>query len=84
MLPPVRCFTCNKVLAPYYAKHIETQTVDLMEKNNISRYCCRRMLLSSVDLTEFVNSYNTHNGSVDEVDTSLTVLSTKSYRIPTK
>ena len=84
MLPPVRCFTCNKVLAPYYTKHIETQTVELMTENNISRYCCRRMLLSSVDLTEFINSYNTHNGCVDEVDTSLTVLSKRSYRIPTK
>ena len=42
------------------------------------------MIMSSVDLTEMMNRYESKNASIDEVDTTLTVLSKQSHRLPTK
>ena len=47
MVLPVRCFTCNKVLG-----HFAGQTIDLefIQKQNIQRYCCKKILMTSVDI----------------------------------
>ena len=73
MIIPVRCFTCNKILADKWEqflkmtspqsgrKIISVDKTDYTEKTkellafealNITRYCCRRHLLSHVDLLE--------------------------------
>ncbi len=54
MLVPVRCFTCGSLIADRftrYKKEIRAgkdpgEVLDLM---NMSRYCCRRMFLTSVE-----------------------------------
>jgi len=49
MLPPVRCFTCNKVI-PYL--HIENACAsdgktlkEAMDEKGVHRMCCRRMVI---------------------------------------
>ena len=66
MIIPVRCFTCGKVIAPSYEEYIKRyeeykKAVDAGEKPKenpqkilddlgLDRYCCRRMILTHVDL----------------------------------
>jgi DNA-directed RNA polymerase I, II, and III subunit RPABC5 len=80
MIIPIRCFTCNKVIAhlweDYYDKiqmaylnedipnirknrfvdieTLENKTIEgkILDSMKLNRYCCRRMLLSHVDLCE--------------------------------
>ncbi len=66
MIIPVRCFTCGKVISEIYEeyrkryeeykkavnagekpKEIPKQILDDLE---VDRYCCRRMILTHVDL----------------------------------
>lgn len=51
MLLPIRCFTCNKILG-HFSDIIEKDKVnDTFFKNNkIKRYCCKKILISSVDI----------------------------------
>lgn len=54
---PVRCFSCNKCIAPLHEKYMNKlasgQTPEqALNELNIVRYCCRRMFLSHVDLEE--------------------------------
>ena len=55
MLVPVRCFTCGKLVADKFAEYSErVQTggedpAKVMDSLNMKRYCCRRMLVSSVE-----------------------------------
>ena len=81
MIIPVRCFTCNNVIASKYKKYIEMKkalpksdnilsgediSVDLTSKTRaikdahgqifkelgVSRYCCKRCLISHIDLID--------------------------------
>ncbi len=80
MIIPIRCFTCNKIIAHLWEKYLdeiqkskidetsvnprqtrfvdveqlENKTIEgqIMDKLKLKRYCCRRMFLSCVDLTE--------------------------------
>lgn len=82
MIIPIRCFTCNKVIAHLWEeylnkiqeKYIEDnipedtkkrfididtlrkKTIEgqILDKMNITKYCCRRMMLSHVDLCEII------------------------------
>ncbi|EPZ32181.1 DNA-directed RNA polymerases I, II, and III subunit rpabc5, partial [Rozella allomycis CSF55] len=63
MIIPVRCFTCGKVIGNKWddylsllqSDHSEGEALDALE---LKRYCCRRMLLSHVDLIEKMLHYN--------------------------
>ena len=73
MIIPIRCFTCNKLIADkwnIYHKQlqeefnkqtnnyqdklddltIKTIENELLDKLNITRYCCRRMMISNLDM----------------------------------
>jgi len=77
MIIPIRCFTCNKVIAHLWDEYInriqmaylddtikkdrfvnietlEKKTIEgkIMDELKLKRYCCRRMMLSHVDLCE--------------------------------
>jgi len=80
MIIPIRCFTCNKVIAHLWEEYLELIQKEYIEDNirdnpkkrfvsvenliektvegkildqlKLTRYCCRRMFLSNVDLTE--------------------------------
>ena len=60
MLIPVRCFTCNKVLGmkillKAFKKGMEMdKIIDTLE---IKRICCRRILLTYIDLSDDLFKY---------------------------
>lgn len=52
---PVRCFTCNKVLGHLWKRYSDQKKAGIPEEiilNNLGlkRYCCRRMLITHIDL----------------------------------
>lgn len=70
MLPPIRCFTCNKVLGNKYKRYqsliVELQGAATATKSaealaldqlGLHRYCCRRMMLTHVDLYDRLMQY---------------------------
>ena len=78
MIIPIRCFSCNKVLASLYIRYLELLskhnlsgeqkesekmydmdddatnkiTKEIFEHLGVERYCCKRHLLSHVDLIQ--------------------------------
>ena len=63
MIIPVRCFTCGKVVGNKWNEFNELKKIyeiDLvLDKLKLTRYCCRRMLLTHVELIEKLLKYNT-------------------------
>jgi DNA-directed RNA polymerase I, II, and III subunit RPABC5 len=68
MIIPVRCFSCGKVIADLYERYVEligtvkedgdtTSDGDAMDQLGLNRYCCRRMMLTHVDLIEKLLRY---------------------------
>ncbi|MGB3907962.1 MAG: DNA-directed RNA polymerase subunit N [Methanomethylovorans sp.] len=59
---PVRCFSCGKVIASSWDEY-KRRTKDgeepaqVMDDLGITRYCCRRMLLSHVELIDTLAPY---------------------------
>ncbi|KAI6191598.1 DNA-directed RNA polymerases I, II, and III subunit RPABC5 [Aphelenchoides bicaudatus] len=63
MIIPVRCFTCGKVIGNKWDSYLgllqtDNPEGDALDSLNLRRYCCRRMLLSHVDLIEKLLSYH--------------------------
>ncbi len=58
---PVRCFTCGKVISNVwdeYRKRIGTEDAGkVLDDLGIERYCCRRMLLTHVELVDLLAPY---------------------------
>jgi DNA-directed RNA polymerase subunit N len=62
MIIPVRCFTCNKVIANKwleYKKKLEENNIkdndnqeEIFKELEIHRYCCKRMFLGHVDMMD--------------------------------
>jgi len=73
LIIPVRCFTCGKVISSLYdeyTKRCETyqKTVaagqkpketpqQILDDLGVERYCCRRMIISQVDLLKEAAPY---------------------------
>ena len=59
MLVPVRCFTCGNLIADKFEEY-QTKTksgeepAKVLSSLGIKRYCCRRMLLTSVETIQQV------------------------------
>ncbi len=59
MIIPVRCFTCGKVVASLYEPFQRRvaggeEPRKILDDLELTRYCCRRMLLSHADLVDEV------------------------------
>ena len=62
MLIPVRCFSCGKVIGNLEnsikkLKNEGYEDKEIMNKLKIEKYCCRRVLLSYIDLSEELFMY---------------------------
>lgn len=61
MIIPVRCFTCNKVVGSKWTRfaqmRLHISECEALDQLKIKRYCCRRMLLTHVDLVEKISNY---------------------------
>lgn len=63
MIIPVRCYSCGKVVGNLYEQfqqlldrdYTEAEALDAL---NLERYCCRRMVLSHIDLIDDLIPYN--------------------------
>jgi DNA-directed RNA polymerase, subunit N (RpoN/RPB10) len=58
---PVRCFTCGKVISDIWDVYKERITYEdpgeVLNDLGITRYCCRRMLLTHVELIDEIAPY---------------------------
>ena len=63
MIIPIRCFTCGKLVADKweeFARRIKTgeNASDVLDSVGLKKYCCRRMLLSNVEIIDEVLRFN--------------------------
>jgi DNA-directed RNA polymerase subunit N len=63
MIIPVRCFTCGKVIGKVYENYVQRiemgeEPAEILDALDVSRYCCRRMILSHADLIDEVMHYS--------------------------
>jgi DNA-directed RNA polymerase subunit N len=57
MIIPVRCFTCGKLIGDRweeFARRVKAgeEPDNVLDSLGITRYCCRRMLLSHVEVID--------------------------------
>ena len=60
MLVPVRCFTCGYCVGKHYDAYVSGNRrgvafPQLMEQMQIRRFCCKRMLLTHIDVAARVS-----------------------------
>jgi DNA-directed RNA polymerase I, II, and III subunit RPABC5 len=62
MIIPVRCFSCGKVVGNKWEEYLQLVKSDIapneaLDGLGLKRYCCRRMVLTHVDLIEKLLQY---------------------------
>ncbi|MEM2210318.1 MAG: DNA-directed RNA polymerase subunit N [Nitrososphaerales archaeon] len=62
MLYPIRCFTCGELIGDKFdefRKRVSAgeKAAKVLDDLGLKRYCCRRMLLTSVDLSDQILPY---------------------------
>lgn len=62
MIVPVRCFTCGKLVADKYEEFTARMKAGedpklVLDTLGLKRYCCRRTVISSLDVTEQLMPY---------------------------
>jgi DNA-directed RNA polymerase subunit N len=63
MMIPIRCYTCGKVIAQYQEPFLEglkagKEAKDLLDEFELKRYCCRRMLITHVELIDDILTFS--------------------------
>ena len=70
MIIPVRCFTCGKLIADKWDEF--TQRVNagedskkVLDSLGVTRYCCRRMILGHIEISENVLRFYEEKGRIN-------------------
>lgn len=63
MMIPIRCFTCGKMVGDKweeYDRRVKSGEVasKVLDDLGLTRYCCRRMLLSNVEIIDNILKYH--------------------------
>jgi DNA-directed RNA polymerase subunit N len=63
MLFPVRCFTCGKVIGEKWQTYTDRVAAGenpskVLDSLGVTRYCCRRMFISHVDIVDDVIQFS--------------------------
>lgn len=64
MMIPIRCFSCGQVVADKWEEFNNRVNVNhedpekVLKEMGVKRYCCRRMLVSHVDLIDDIINYS--------------------------
>lgn len=74
MIIPVRCFSCGKVIGDKWEQFARRVSMgespgSVLDDLGVTRYCCRRMLLSHVELIDEILRFYIERrgqGSVEE------------------
>lgn len=71
MIIPVRCYSCGKVIGNKWEKY-ETSLKngenanDALDSVGLTRYCCRRMFLSHIELIDKLIQYSENINNLNE------------------
>lgn len=70
MIIPIRCFSCGKVIAdkwePFARRVSEGEpSSDVLDDLGVTKYCCRRMLLSHVELIDEILKFYEEKGNLE-------------------
>ena len=70
MIIPVRCFSCGKLVGDKwepFSKRIAAgeHPKEVLDDIGVERYCCRRMLLSHVELIDDILEFHVNKEVVD-------------------
>ena len=70
MIIPVRCFSCGKVVADKwepFARRVAggEHPQSVLDDLGLTRYCCRRMILSHVELIDEILRFYEERGPVE-------------------
>ena len=62
MMIPIRCFTCGKIIGDKweeYNRRVKSgeEPNQVLDDLGLTRYCCRRMLLSNVEIIDDILKY---------------------------
>jgi len=77
VLIPVRCFTCGNLIADKYKNYQERlkgeeSPAAVLDSLGITRYCCRRMMLTSVEtIQQIVPFYEAVQKRHDEIESEM-------------
>lgn len=63
MIIPIKCFTCNKIVGNKWEPYnllIENgyESNAALDELKLNRYCCRRMILTHIELIDKLLQYN--------------------------
>ncbi len=64
MMIPVRCFSCGQVVGDKWQEfnervNVKKENADkVLDSLEVKRYCCRRMLISHVELIDDIINYS--------------------------
>jgi len=63
MLTPVRCFSCGQIVADKYEPYANrvkdgNNPKEVLDELGLFKYCCRRMIVSQIDLIDIILPYS--------------------------
>jgi DNA-directed RNA polymerase subunit N len=70
MIIPVRCFTCGKLIADKWEEFNQRVNAGedakkVLDSLGLTRYCCRRMIMSHVDISDDILRFYEEKGKIN-------------------